>query len=398
MFESDIVVIGGGIIGLASAWQVSRQRPDLSITVLEKEPELATHQTGRNSGVIHSGIYYRPGSLKANNCRDGKIALQQFCDEHSIKYEICGKVIVAVNEAQLPQLDVLLDRGKQNRVVCSRISKAELAEIEPHVRGIAALKVNETGIVNYGEVSRKLAQLICKAGGTVKTNAAVSEIKRDGRSTVLSTTRESFRAQLVVNCAGLHSNRTGRMLGGTSLARIVPFRGEYFTIRPDRSSLCRNLIYPVPDPRFPFLGVHFTRMIDGSIHCGPNAVLALSREGYRKTDFNFRDMRDSLLFGGFLKLAGRHARTGIGEVHRSISKRAFVRALQNLIPDICAADLMPSPAGIRAQALMPNGQLVDDFLIEEMEHAISVINAPSPAATASLNIGKLISDLAVARF
>ncbi len=398
MHESDIVVIGGGIVGLASAWQISRQQRNLSITVLEKESELATHQTGRNSGVIHSGIYYRPGSLKAINCRDGKIALQTFCDENEIKYEICGKVIVAVNDGQLPQLDALLDRGKQNRVVCSRISKEQLAEIEPHVRGIAALKVDETAIVNYGEVSRKLAQLVCKAGGSVKTNSEVSGVSRDGKLTVLTTSRESFRARLVINCAGLYSDRMGRMLGGNSLARIVPFRGEYFTIRPEQSRLCRNLIYPVPDPRFPFLGVHFTRMIDGSIHCGPNAVLALAREGYGKSDFNFRDMRESLLFGGFLKLAWRHARTGIGEVHRSLSKRAFVRALQKLVPDIRAGDLLPSPAGIRAQALLPNGQLVDDFLIDEMEHAISVINAPSPAATASLNIGKLIADLAVARF
>jgi (S)-2-hydroxyglutarate dehydrogenase len=397
MNQFDVVVIGGGIVGLASAWQVLKKRNGLRVIVLEKEREVALHQTGRNSGVIHSGIYYKPGSLKAINCREGKEALQRFCDEHGIPYEICGKVIVAVDESQTARLAALEQRGRENGVTCRRISIDELKEIEPHVKGVAALHVPETGIVNYGQVARKLAQLICNAGGQVRTASRVEDIRLGETTIEIVTATETFPATLAVNCAGLHSDRIGAMLGATRRARIVPFRGEYFTVRPDRGYLCKNLIYPVPDPRFPFLGVHFTRMMDGSIHCGPNAVLAMAREGYQKTNFSFRDLKDSLFYGGFLRLAGKHLKTGIGEMYRSLSKGAFVRALQGLIPEIRAEDLTPSPAGIRAQALMPDGSLVDDFLIDELDRAISVVNAPSPAATASLKIGSQIADRVIAR-
>ncbi len=398
MRETDIAVIGGGIIGLATAWQIARARPQLDITVLEKERELASHQTGRNSGVIHSGIYYKPGSLKAVNCREGKLALQAFCDEFGIEYDICGKVIVAVDESEIKRLNDLYARGQENQVNCRLINRERLLELEPHVNGIAAIEVLETGIVDYRQVAWKLAQQICRMDNTVKTESGVLRVDRRSRHTLLETDSETWQARLVINCAGLHSDRVGHMLGSQSAARIVPFRGEYFTICASRARLCRNLIYPVPDPRFPFLGVHFTRMMDGSVHCGPNAVLALAREGYAKTAWQLRDMRDSLLYRGFWRLAGRHAWTGLGEVYRSLRKRAFVAALQRLVPEVRADDLVPATPGIRAQALLPNGQLVDDFLIDEMPHAISVVNAPSPAATASLNIGKLIADRALARF
>lgn len=398
MRETDVAVIGGGIIGLATAWQISRAQPDLDISVLEKERELASHQTGRNSGVIHSGIYYPPGSLKAVNCREGKIALQAFCDDAGIEYDICGKVIVAVDDSQLKRLNDLYLRGQENQVQCRMINREQLVELEPFVNGIAAIHVNETGIVDFRQVAWKLAQQVCESGNSVKTESEVKSIECRTRQTILETNLETVQARLVINCAGLHSDRIGQMLGAESAARIVPFRGEYFTIRPTRSNLCRNLIYPVPDPRFPFLGVHFTRMMDGTVHCGPNAVLALAREGYRKTDWQLRDMRDSLLYRGFWRLASRHAWTGLGEIWRSVRKPAFVSALQQLIPEIVADDLVPAPPGIRAQALLPDGKLVDDFLIDEMPHAISVVNAPSPAATAALNIGKLIADRALARF
>ncbi len=398
MRETDVLVIGGGIIGLASAWRISIARPALRLAVVEKEAELALHQTGRNSGVIHSGIYYRPGSLKAINCRRGKEELQTFCDEHEIPYELCGKVIVAVEDSALPRLDALLDRGRQNGVACRRIDADRLRELEPHARGISAIEVSETGIVDFRKVALKLAQKVCDAENAVVTESEVISIERKGTEMIVEATKHTWRTRLVVNCAGLYSDRIGRMLGGVSRARIVPFRGEYFQLVPHRASLCRNLIYPVPDPRFPFLGVHLTRLIDGSVHCGPNAVLALAREGYRKSEWNLRDVREAVCFRGLWRLGWRHARTALSEVHKSLSKPAFVAALQRLVPELQADDLVPSPAGIRAQALMPNGQLVDDFLIEELPRAISVLNAPSPAATASLNIGRVIAEKAVARF
>lgn len=397
MQTKDIAVLGGGIVGLATAWQLLMQRPQLSLVVLEKEKTLASHQTGHNSGVIHSGIYYKPGSLKAINCREGKVALEQFCDQHEIPWERCGKVIVAVNKRQLPQLEALGERALKNGVRCTRIGIERLHEREPHVQGVAALEVPETGIVDYVAVAQMLARQICDHGGIIKTDARVTSSRIDGRDTILETHGGEWQARVVVNCTGLHSDRVGHLLGTRPVARIVPFRGEYFTLRPDKAHLCRHLIYPVPDPRFPFLGVHFTRMMNGEVHCGPNAVLALAREGYHKTALNVRDMKESLLYPGFWKLAARHARTGIGEVWRSLSKGAFVRALQKLIPEIRASDLVASPPGIRAQALMPNGKLIDDFLIDETERVISVVNAPSPAATASLNIGRQIAEKALAR-
>lgn len=392
MQETDVAIVGGGIVGLATGWQISSRRPDLSLVVLEKEGELATHQTGHNSGVIHSGIYYRPGSLKAVNCRHGKQALQEFCDQHGIGYEICGKVIVATTAEQRSQLHSLFRRGQENGVRCTLIGPERLSELEPHVAGVAAIEVHDTGIVDFRQVCFRLAREICRAGNRVQTDWAVRQIVRADRRTVLESSRGSLGARLVVNCAGLHCDRVARMLGGRSRARIVPFRGEYWSLTPSRRRFCRNLIYPLPDPRFPFLGVHLTRMLDGAVHCGPNAVPALAREGYRKTAINPGDLKSSLLYPGFWRLAARHAVTGVREIYRSFSKRAFVAALQKLVPEIQADDLQAAGAGVRAQAVMPDGKLVDDFLIEEMPNAVSVLNAPSPAATAALNIGKLVAD------
>ena len=388
----DVVVIGGGIVGLATAYQLTRRRPDLSIAILEKEAELARHQTGHNSGVLHSGIYYRPGSLRATNCRLGKRAMQEFCDEQGIDYEICGKVIVATDESELPALERIHQRGQENGVRCERIGRERLLELEPHVAGIEAIHVPEAGIVDFVHVCRRLGELLAGHGCEIATSARVVSIERRAGETVVSTTRGEYPTRFVVNCAGLHSDRVARVAGRAPDARIVPFRGEYFELKPEARGLCRNLIYPVPDPEFPFLGVHFTRMIDGTVECGPNAVLAFAREGYRKTDVNLRDLGESLTYVGFLRLASRYWRTGLGEMWRSLSKRAFVRALQRLVPDIRPELLEPAPSGVRAQAVGRDGSMVDDFLILEGEDAIHVCNAPSPAATSSLQIGETIVD------
>jgi L-2-hydroxyglutarate oxidase len=387
---TDLAVVGGGIVGLATAYQFTRRFPGRTVAVLEKEPAVAAHQTGHNSGVLHSGIYYRPGSLKAVNCRAGKAAMEAFCAAEGIPFEVCGKVIVAVTNEEVPALERIHERGRANGVRCERIDAGRLKELEPHVAGVAALHVPETGIVDYKAVCERLARRVREAGGAVCLNARVTGLKRLPHSVVVRSSAGDVEARQVVNCAGLHSDRVAAFDGRGVPARIVPFRGEYYRIKPHARHLCRNLIYPVPDPAFPFLGVHFTRTIHGGLECGPNAVLALAREGYRKTDVNLRDLVEALTYPGFLKLAGRHWRMGLGEVWRSVSKAAFVRALRRLNPAITADDLEPAPAGIRAQAVAPDGAMVDDFLIRRTGRCVHVVNAPSPAATASLTIGERI--------
>jgi (S)-2-hydroxyglutarate dehydrogenase len=389
----DLVIIGGGIVGLATALQALRRDPRRRIAVLEKEPGIARHQTGHNSGVIHSGIYYKPGSLKAKNCVAGAAAMVEFCREHGIPHEVCGKVVVATDESELPGLHELLRRGNANGVPgLSMIGPGQLYDIEPHCTGIAALHVPGTGITNYARVAERYAELIQAAGGSIFTTCEVRNIEHRSE-VVLETNANSIKASYVINCAGLHSDRVMRLAGEDNGLRIVPFRGEYYEIVPSRRSLVRNLIYPVADPRFPFLGVHFTRRITGGIEAGPNAVLALGREGYRKTDFNLRDAVETVTFPGFWRMAAKYWRSGFGEYYRSLNKHAFTVALQKLVPEITARDLEPAGAGVRAQALDSSGRLLDDFAIVRSNRMIHVCNVPSPAATASLVIGQQIVEM-----
>lgn len=388
----DIAVLGGGIVGLATAWQISCRHPSRSIVLLEKEGSLATHQTGRNSGVIHSGIYYKPGSLRATNCREGKVALEAFCTEHNVPWQKTGKVIVATKESQFPALQNIYERGQQNHVDCRIVDRDRLAELEPHAAGLKAIHVPEAGIVDYPAVCTTLGRLLQNGGTQILLNTKVTGIRQSTDAVTVNTNDTTIEASQVVNCTGLFSDRVAKMSGQKMREKIVPFRGEYYTLKPEAQHLCRTLIYPVPDPEFPFLGVHFTRMIEGGVECGPNAVLALAREGYTWTDISPRDLFESLTYPGFLKLAFRYWKTGLGEIWRSASKAAFVKALQGLVPEIRAEHLEVAPAGVRAQALAPEGRLVDDFLILRNERVLNVCNAPSPAATASLNIGKLITD------
>ena len=392
----DFAIIGGGIVGLSTAWQLTQLKPGLRLVVIEKEGELAAHQTGRNSGVIHSGIYYRPGSLRARNCRAGKAALEQFCDQHGVAWQQTGKVIVATQQSQLPQLQTILERGRQNGVQCELIDRDRLRELEPHCAGISAIHVPESGIVDYPGVCRKLSDLLTASGTEIRLNSRVRKIVQRTDSVLLDTSTGDCEASQVINCGGLHSDRIARQSGQPLRERIVPFRGEYFVLKPAAEHLCRTLIYPVPDPAFPFLGVHFTRMIHGGVECGPNAVLALAREGYTWGTISPRDMFETLIYSGFLRLALRHWRMGIGEIRRSLSRKAFVKALQQLVPEIRVDQLEPAPAGVRAQALGTDGKLLDDFMIVRHERVINVCNAPSPAATACLNIGKHIAEQALA--
>ncbi|MCA9068083.1 MAG: L-2-hydroxyglutarate oxidase [Planctomycetaceae bacterium] len=396
--RADVAIVGGGIVGLATAWQLTRQYPDKRVLVLEKEADLAHHQTGHNSGVLHSGIYYKPGSLKAINCREGKLAMQAFCEEEGLPFDVCGKVIVAVEESELPALDKIYERGQANGVKCEMIDVPRLRELEPHAAGIKAIHVPEAGIVDYKQVCERLGEKIQSVGGEIKRNCKVRGMPQHNGSVVLETTQGDFEAEYVVNCCGLHSDRMTKLSGQPVEAKVVPFRGEYYELLPEAEHLCRNLIYPVPDPKFPFLGVHFTRMIHGGIECGPNAVLAFAREGYKKTDINLRDLFESLTYPGFLRLALKHWKMGLGEQWRSFSKGAFVKALQRLMPEIRKEHLRSAPAGVRAQALSPEGSLVDDFWIVESDRVVNVCNAPSPAATASLNIGRLVVEKLATHF
>ena len=398
MKQSDVIIIGGGILGLATAHELSRLHPHLSLTLLEKEEKLAQHQTGHNSGVLHSGIYYRPGSLKAENCREGKRRIEQFCTEEGISHEICGKVIVAVDETELPALENIYQRGVENGILCEMIDAQRLHELESHVKGIKAIHVPEAGIVDYRQVCARMAEKVeSKEENQIFLASKVVQMSMSGDRVVVSTARGEHEARFVVNCAGLHSDRV-TSLTKTPKAKIIPFRGEYFEVIPEAHHLCRNLIYPVPDPSFPFLGVHFTRMIGGGLECGPNAVLAFAREGYTRTNVNWKDLAETLSYPGFLRLSAKYWRTGLGEMWRSFSKGAFVRALQRLVPEIEEHHLEAVPAGIRAQAVTPEGKLVDDFLIQESSRVIHVGNAPSPAATSSLNIGRLIVEKIEAHF
>jgi len=390
----EIAVVGGGIVGMATAMSVLARRR-VSLVVLEKENRLAAHQTGNNSGVIHSGLYYKPGSLKARNCTAGREALYRFCAERGIPAERCGKVVVATREKQLPVLEELWRRGEANGLTgLRRLRPEEIREIEPHAAGIAGLFVPQTGIVDYARVTEAYAEEVRRGGGEVLLGAAVRRIAHAGGGLVLETGKGEVRCRHLINCAGLQSDRVARMAGAEPGVRIVPFRGEYYELTPERCDLVRNLIYPVPDPEFPFLGVHFTRMIGGGVEAGPNAVLAFKREGYSRWSFSAGDLFDAFSYGGFWRMAGSNWRMGLGELWRSWNKGAFVRALQALMPEIAAADLVPGGAGVRAQALDPDGKLVDDFRIVEAERQIHVLNAPSPAATASISIGETIADLA----
>ena len=386
----DYLVIGGGVVGFSTAYHLGESHPGARVLLLEKEAGAARHQTGRNSGVIHSGIYYKPGSFKATFARAGARSMVAFCQKHGISHQVCGKVIVATRASEVPLLESLYQRGIQNEVPVEKVSAERVREIEPHVSCVAGVLVKSTGITSYVEVCRKFLELIEAAGGEVKFGAAVRRIRERGGVKIITTDSGEFEAKFVINCAGLHSDRVARLSGADPGARIVPFRGEYFELVPEKRDLVRTLIYPVPNPDFPFLGVHFTKMIDGSVHAGPNAVLALKREGYFKTDFDLRDFSETMAFGGFWKLISQNLGEGLKEMHRSFFKSAFVRSLQQLVPAIRSEDLVPCKAGVRAQALMADGRLVDDFLMVKGKGILHVCNAPSPAATAALEIGKSI--------
>jgi len=398
MPDSDVIVIGGGIVGLATAYNFTQRFPQHKVTVLEKEDGPAKHQTGHNSGVLHSGIYYKPGSLKALNCRAGKQAMEIFCRREGVAYEICGKVIVATLYKEVDALETIFQRGVQNGVTCEMIGPERLKELEPHAAGVKAIHVPETGIVDYVQVCEKMLGRIRERDGQFVTGAKVFGMTPADRGMVVQTTQGEFHATYVVNCAGLHSDRVTNLSGQKSGVKIVPFRGEYFKLKPEVEHLCKTLIYPVPDPKFPFLGVHFTKLVGGGVECGPNAVLAFSREGYKMCNINLGDLFETLTYGGFLKFALKHLNVGAGEMWRSLSKGAFVTALQKLLPDIRSEHLETAPAGVRAQAVAPNGSMVDDFMIQETDRVINVCNAPSPAATASLNIGKEIVDKLAKRY
>lgn len=392
--QNDVVIIGGGIVGLASAWNILKENPGLKVAILEKEAQLAAHQTGHNSGVIHSGIYYKPGSLKAQNCIGGYHMLLDFCREHGIMFDLCGKLIVATDAWELPLLDNLYKRGLENRLdKISMVEQERLKEFEPHMRGIRAIHVPYTGIIDYTDVSLKLAELIEQMGGRIYTSQQAKDIrvKTDGVEVV--TDYGVHSAKLMVNCAGLYCDKIAEMAGEKPDTRIIPFRGEYFMLKPEKRGLVRNLIYPVPDPNFPFLGVHFTRMIDGGIEAGPNAVFAFKREGYEKADVDLVELFESLTWPGFQKVATKFWKTGMGEFYRSFSKTAFTKALQKFIPEVQEDDLVPAEAGVRAQACDRTGGLLDDFKIIENNRAIHILNAPSPAATSSLSIGQTIANL-----
>ncbi len=396
--DCDIAIVGGGIVGLATAMALAR-RGGFRITVLEAESRLAAHQTGNNSGVIHSGLYYKPGSLKAQLCVSGREALYRFCAEHAIPHERCGKIVVAVDEQQVPMLDALESRGRANGLTgLQRLDARGIREHEPHVAGLAGLLVPETGIVDYVAVANAFADVVRAQGHRVHIADRVLAVRQAPECLHVTTAQGRLACRYLINCGGLQSDRVARLCGVRPGLRIIPFRGEYYELKPVRRHLVKNLIYPVPDPRFPFLGVHFTRMIGGGVEAGPNAVLAFKREGYRKTSFS---LRDSIAIGGypgFWRMAARHWRMGMGEIYRSWNKSAFVRALRALIPEVQAADLVPGGAGVRAQAVEPSGALVDDFRIIEANRMVHVLNAPSPAATASISIGAHIADRAARHF
>ena len=395
--KTDIIIIGGGIVGLSTAYQLLQLNPDLTVTILEKENAVAKHQTGNNSGVIHSGIYYKPGSLKAQNCLRGYDMLIDFCKAQNIEYDLCGKIIVAIKPEEIGGLEALYQRGIQNGLSGLRfLSKDEIKQYEPNCVGIKGVFVPQTGIVDYKQIAIKLAENInLNANGNIILNSKIQAIVGNEHGAVVHTDTERYEARLVINCAGLYCDKVAAMAGENLNMKIIPFRGEYYAIKPEKAHLVKNLIYPVPDPNFPFLGVHFTRRISGEIEAGPNAVFAFQREGYKKTDFKWSEFWDSISFAGFRKVASKYWKTGLGEYHRSYFKPAFVKALQQLVPSITEDDLIPAGAGVRAQACDKDGGLIDDFYIQESTSFIHVLNAPSPAATSSLSIGLEVAERAM---
>ncbi len=395
----DVIIIGGGIIGLAAALEITARLPQLNLLLLEKEARLGRHQSGHNSGVIHSGVYYKPGSLKARLCVEGAKAMVEFCRTHNIPHQICGKVIVATHEEELPRLEELHRRGEANGLTGLRvIGPEQLREIEPHASGIKALVVPPTGITDYAIVCEKYAELIRAQRGAIRTSTKLTGLRILADEIIAETDNGTFSTKYLINCAGLFSDRIAHMAGGNSDLIIVPFRGEYYDLTSDRAALVGALIYPVPDPQFPFLGVHFTRRINGTVDAGPNAVLAFRREGYQRSDFSLADLASSLAFPGFWRMAAKHWRSGMDEFHRSFSKAAFVCALQRLLPELRSEDLVPGGSGVRAQALKRDGTLVDDFQFVPAGRMLHVLNVPSPAATASLVIGREIVNCAVRNF
>jgi L-2-hydroxyglutarate oxidase len=395
--KSDIIIIGGGIVGMATAMQL-KQSSRYSVTVVEAESELAVHQTGNNSGVIHSGLYYKPGSLKAKNCVEGRERMYRFCEENDIRYERCGKIVVATNETGITLLTMLEERGIANGLKgLKKLHGDEIKEYEPHAAGISGLFVPETGIVDYISVTNKYAEIFRAIGGEIKTGCRFLSLKKNKSELVVETTQGVSRCDLLVNCGGLYADRITKLCEVDPGLQIIPFRGEYYKIKKEKEYLVKNLIYPVPDPKFPFLGVHFTRMIKGGVEAGPNAVLALKREGYSRSDISIKDVIQMAAFPGFWKMAAKHYRMGFEEYYRSFSKAAFVNSLKQLIPEITEKDIEPGGAGVRAQALERDGQFTDDFRIIEADRMIHVLNAPSPAATASLSIGDKISELIINR-
>ena len=397
--QYEIIIIGGGIVGLGTALTILEKKPNTKLLLIEKEEQLAKHQTGNNSGVIHSGIYYKPGSLKATNCIRGYNLLIDFCSKNEIPFDLCGKIIVATEQIELPLLENLYNRGLQNGLTnLKKLNNKELTDYEPHVQGLAGIFVPQTGIVDYKQVAEKYADLIRKNGGEIILGEKVIEIQNEPDKIVVATQKKSYSAKLTINCAGLYSDKIARLTSANINVKIIPFRGEYYKLKPEKEYLVKNLIYPVPDPNFPFLGVHFTRMMKGGVEAGPNAVLAFKREGYRKSQIDLSELAETLAWPGFQKVAAKYWRTGFSEMYRSFSKAAFTKALQKLIPEIQENDLVDGGAGVRAQACDKQGGLVDDFLIIEEQQAINVCNAPSPAATSSLAIGETVATLALKRF
>lgn len=395
--SADLAIIGGGIVGCATALAIISRKPGLKIVLFEKETQLASHQTGHNSGVIHAGLYYRPGSLKAMTCASGREALYRFCAEHDIPHQRCGKVVVAVDETELPALDELERRGQENGLNgLQRLTASELQKREPHARGIAGLFVPQTGIVDYVRVTQTMAEIFRSNGGVIHLHTPITQVSKDSDSYLIRARNSTFRAHSLVNCAGLQADRVAFSAGMHPDLRIIPFRGEYYQFKPERGSLVKHLIYPVPDPQMPFLGVHFTRMIDGTVEAGPNAVLAWQREGYQRSDISLRDLADTLTFGGFWKLSARFWRVGLEEYGRSFSKSLFIKSLQRLMPEIRSDDLIPGGSGVRAQAVDRKGRMIDDFCIQTEGRMVHVLNAPSPAATASLSIGEHIAERVMA--
>jgi len=392
----DIIIIGAGLVGLATAYQTKLKNPDSKILILEKENDVALHQSGHNSGVIHSGIYYKPGSLKAKNCIEGYNSVINFAEKHGIKYDLCGKIIVATSQEELPLLDNIYKRGIENGLQNLKyLSREEFREIEPHCEGIRAIKVPQTGIIDYPGIAKKIKELFEELGGEVRFNNEVKNIIDKGSEIIVNTNISEFKTKKLISCAGLYSDKITKMTNEKNDVVIIPFRGEYYKIKDEKKYLVKHLIYPVPDPSFPFLGVHFTRMIDGNIEAGPNAVLAFKKEGYHFFDFNFNETMQTMLWPGFRKIVAKYGKTGMGEMHRSLSKSAFTKALQKLLPEIQENDLVAGGSGVRAQACDRNGGLIDDFDIVKNGNIIHVRNAPSPAATSCLSIGNKISELIV---